>query len=202
MIPVTLQPEPVAPEFDFDTKVRKPGQKWLTKHQIPFHAPPPKGTKLRPYWSESNKPLWHAYSGQCAYLAIYFEWATGASSTDHFVAKSKHAGDAYEWNNYRLACLGPNRLKNNFADVLDPVGLAPDTFVLNLFSGRMRPNPALSPADFAAATATIDRLQLNCEETKRMRARHFSEYLKNKDRERLQKYSPFVWYEAQQQGLL
>lgn len=202
MIPVALQPEPVAPQLDFDAEVRQPGLAWLAKHKIAANGPPPKGTNLPRYWSKSNKMLWKAYSGQCAYLAIYFEWPTGASSTDHFVAKSNHAGDAYEWRNYRLACLGPNRLKNAFTGVLDPIGLAHDTFVLNLFSGRMRPNPALNPTALAAATATIDRLQLNSEETMQMRARHFSEYICHGSPASLKKYSPFVWYEAMRQGLL
>ena len=29
MIPVTLQPEPTQPIFDFDSRVRQPGQNWL-----------------------------------------------------------------------------------------------------------------------------------------------------------------------------
>lgn len=108
MIPVKLQPEP----DDFDKKVRQPGQTWLADHGIAPDAPPPKAADLPNYWIRSNKQLWDAYSGVCAYLAIYFEWVTGAATTDHFVAKSKHAGDAYEWVNYRLSCLGPNRKKH------------------------------------------------------------------------------------------
>lgn len=108
MIPVTLQPEPA----DFDANVRQRGLVWLANQGIATNGPLPKKVKIPAYWSHSNKSLWEAYDGVCAYLAIYFEWVTGASSTDHFVAKSKDAGQAYEWSNYRLSCLSPNWNKN------------------------------------------------------------------------------------------
>lgn len=198
MIPVTLQPEPA----DFDVNVRQKGHAWLLHKGIPLNSPPPKAFSLPNYWRFSNKQLWVAYKGECAYLAIYFEWATGASSTDHFVAKSKKSGDAYEWSNYRLSCLGANRNKNKFDDVLDPIGLAQDTFVLNLVSGSVKPNSALGTTEKAAARKTISRLKLNSAEHKTMRARHYSEYLKHQCPDILKFYSPFVWYEADRQGLL
>ncbi|MFM5666742.1 hypothetical protein ACET62_21620, partial [Aeromonas veronii] len=108
MIPVQLQPEPA----DFDARVRQHGLDWLATNGIALNAPPPDASKLPNYWTRSNKQLWDTYSGVCAYLAIYFEWVIGAASTDHFVAKSQNAGDAYEWDNYRLSTLGPNRNKN------------------------------------------------------------------------------------------
>lgn len=198
MIPVSLQPEPV----DFDVKVRQKGLAWLANKGIALAAAPPKASALPNYWSPSNKQLWNAYSGVCAYLAIYFEWATGASSTDHFVAKSKHAGDAYEWDNYRLSCLGANRNKNKFDDVLDPIGLAHDNFVLNLATGGIKPSSHLSLADKVAARKTIVRLKLDSAEHKQMRARHYSQYLQHRHLDTLKFYSPFVWYEANRQGLL
>jgi uncharacterized protein (TIGR02646 family) len=138
----------------------------------------------------------------CAYLAIFFEWVTGAASTDHFVAKSKNAADAYEWSNYRLSCLGPNRNKGKFDDVLDPIGLQPDTFVLNLITGEIGPNPALNKDMKASARKTITRLKLNSVEHNQMRAKHYGRYLRKKDESTLKELSPFVWYEAQRQGLL
>jgi hypothetical protein len=66
MIPVTLQPEPE----DFDIKVRQPGLAWLAKQGIAPACPPPKASDLPAYWSRSNKQLWAAYSGVCAYLEI------------------------------------------------------------------------------------------------------------------------------------
>lgn len=198
MIPVTLQQEPP----DFDVNVRQKGQAWLIANGLVLGGPAPPKTKLPNYWSWSNERLWKAYSGTCAYLAIYYEWPTGASSTDHFVPKSKHVGLAYEWDNYRLSCLGPNRNKNKHLNVLDPVGLAPDTFVLNLVSGAIKPNPLLTAQQRALARNSIRRLKLNSVHHKAMRARHFSEYIAHKHVPILKKYSPFVWYEADRQGLL
>lgn len=202
MIPVTLQPEPHLPVFDFDASVRQPGLTWLDLNGISRNEAPPTASALPNYWSRSNKILWNSYSGVCAYLAIFFEWPTGASSTDHFVAKSKHASDAYEWNNYRLSCLGANRNKNKFDDVLDPIGLSDATFILNLANGEIRPNPALPPLVKALASKTIERLKLDSTDLNAMRAKHFVRYLRKKDEETLKELSPFVWYEANRQGLL
>lgn len=198
MIPVQLQPEPAG----FDVNVRQKGQGWLIDHGFALCSSAPPKTKLPACWSWSNELLWEAYSGTCAYLAIYFEWPTGASSTDHFFPKSKHVGLAYEWDNYRLSCLGPNRNKNKYLDVLDPVGLAPNTFVLNLSSGQIRPNPSLTDFTRTTALRTIKRLKLNSAKHKAMRARHFTEYIAHGHQQTLKKYSPFVWYEANRQGLL
>ncbi|HCC55324.1 MAG TPA: hypothetical protein DEQ20_10460 [Desulfobulbaceae bacterium] len=198
MIPVTLQPEP----SDFDQRVRQPGRNWLTAQGIALNMAPPKASAPPNYWTHSNRQLWESYSGVCAYLAIFFEWVTGAASTDHFVAKSRHAGDAYEWNNYRLSCLAPNRNKNKFDDVLDPIGLAADTFVLNLASGEITPNPSLDAVQKNAARKTIRRLRLDSPDHNAMRAKHFYRYIRGKDEQSLRELSPFVWYEAQRQGQL
>lgn len=199
MIPVQLKPEP----DDFDAEVRQKGLVWLTQKGIAHNAPAPKGTKFPAYWSHSNKQLWQAYSGVCAYLAIYFEWVTGAGSTDHFVAKSKDAKKAYEWDNYRLSCLGPNRNKNKYDDVLDPVGLTNNTFELVLITGEIRPSRALTDrALIAAARKTITRLKLDSADHREMRMKRYSQYVRNKDVNTLKELSPFIWYEAQRQGLL
>lgn len=199
MIPVALQPEPA----DFDAKVRQPGHAWLARHGIARDQPPPSPSSLPNYWSQSNKQLWDANSGVCAYLAIFFEWTTGAASTDHFIAKSRNAGDAYEWDNYRLSCLDANRKKNRFDDVLDPVGLAPNTFIINFASGEIRPNPSLKSDVLAAARKTIRRLKLDSPENNEMRARHFQNYI-NKDwaLSYVQWASPFVYAEIIRQGLV
>ena len=198
MIPVILQPEPA----DFDGKVRKKGRAWLRKNSIALSSIPPKASDLPNYWSSFNESLWEAYSGVCAYFAIRFEFLTGASSTDHFIAKSRKAGDAYEWSNYRLACIGANRKKHAFDDILDPIGLAPHTFILNLVSGAIRPNPAMSSAQKAAAEKTISRLDLDSARHRKMRARHYAQYVKKDwSLTLLQQESPFVHEEVMRQGL-
>lgn len=198
MIPVTPQPEP----SDFDTKVRQPGLQWLSENSIPLDQAPPDPAKLPTYWRRTQRELWRSYNGVCSYLCIYFEWPLGAQSTDHFIAKSRNAGQAYEWANYRLSCLGMNRIKNRFDDILDPFEIKADTFVLNLASGEIKPNPGLSLRMRVRANKTIKRLRLNDPETNRMRAEHYSEYLNGVPEWKLKKDSPFVWYEANRQGLL
>lgn len=198
MIPVTLQAEP----SDFDLNVRIPGRKWLHAKGISLNSPPTDPSKLPRYWSRSNKQLWDLYGGFCAYLAIYFERVTGASSTDHFVAKSRNAGDAYEWKNYRLSCLGPNRNKREFDDVADPIGLKTETFLLILSTGKINISSSLTQSEKDLAKTTIARLKLNSAEHKKMRARHFTDYLRYKHQQTLKELSPFIWYEANRQNLL
>jgi len=198
MIPVTPQPEPE----DFDTKVRQPGLAWLAKQGIAPACPPPKASDLPAYWSRSNKQLWAAYSGVCAYLAIFLEWSTGASSTDHFIAKSRNAGAAYDWDNYRLSYLGPNRNKGRFDDVLDPFLLQANTFFINFSSGRIYPNPALPTDAINLAAKTIKRLDLDSPENREMRARHYRDYVTGGcSLEYLRLHSPFVYLEILRQGL-
>lgn len=198
MIPVRLQPEPA----EFDQKVRQPGYKWLADHDIDPAGEPPSPSLLPAYWQKTTEKLWVAYSGVCAYLAIYFEFPSGAGSTDHFIAKSSRAGDAYEWSNYRLACLGANRNKNKFDDVLDPFMIKPETFELNLVNGQIQPGSLLGADELQAAQKTIDRLHLDSAQHRRMRQNAFARYLRRKDEETLKELSPFVWHEANRQGLL
>lgn len=199
MIPVIPQDEP----GDFQRKVRDPGLRWLRDQGIAMDQPAPDPSALPTYWRETQKALWDAYDGVCAYLCIYFDWPLGAQSTDHFVAKSSNAGQAYEWLNYRLSCLGMNRAKNRFDDVLDPFEIEPDTFVLNLASGEISANPGLPPEVQQAVMDTIRRLKLDSVECNRMRADRYGEYCSRDVSERhLRKESPFVWHEAQRQGLL
>lgn len=198
MIPVTR----AQPPANFEDDVRKPGLAWLAAQGIAADQPPPDAAKMPPHWQKTSKALWDAYNGTCAYLAIYFAWPLGAHSTEHFVAKSRNSRLAYEWSNYRLTCLGANRRKNRFDDVLDPFEIEADTFVLNLASGKISPNPA-KPDVREQALKTIERLGLDDPEMDRMRAGHYTEFLQEDvSAGYLQRNSPFVWYEANRQGLL
>lgn len=198
MIPVELQPEPP----DFDENVRQRGRSWLANHGVESDAPPPDPAALPAYWQPFNRQLWAAYDGVCAYLAIHFEWCLGAASTDHFVAKSRDAGDAYEWHNYRLSCLAANRNKGRFDDILDPIGLEPSTFVPELATGRIRANPSLDDELRIEAERTIARLKLDSPEHNEMRAKRFARYVEGRDEQTLRDWSPFVWHEARRQNLL
>ena len=199
MIPVVQAAEPK----NFDAEVRQRGLGWLREHGVVLDQPPPDPAVLPTFWRMTNHDLWRAYNGICAYLSIYFAWPLGASSTDHFVAKSSNAGLAYEWSNYRLSCLGMNRHKNRFDDVIDPFEMDTNTFLLDLLSGEMTVNPALDAIAAERARTTIERLQLNAPDTKEMRASHFLDYHSGDTSERyFREHSPFVWSEAHRQGML
>lgn len=199
MIPVRPQPEPKG----FDARVRRPGRAWLARKGWDPQEPPRKASDLPPYWREVQKDLWDAYGGVCAYLCVFFSWPLGAQTTDHFVAKSRNAGQAYEWSNYRLACQGMNNKKGCYEDLLDPFEISEDTFCLDPVSGAMSPGPDLDGSLREKARRTIERLRLNDEETRRMRAGFLESYWKGHfSREYLRLQAPFVWYEADRQGLL
>jgi len=199
MIPIILQPEPK----DFDTLIRKPGQKWLAENSIdPLSVPLDPG-KLPSYWRKISEQIWEAYGGICSYLAIYFEFTTGASTVDHFVAKSRCAGQAYEWNNYRLACLEMNRNKNKYDDVIDPVGMKDGLFWLDFLTGEITPSKEILPEEQSIVKRTILRLGLDEQNFRDMRLRHFDEYIRGHVSEDfLRRKYPFIWSEALRQKLL
>ncbi|MDR3109775.1 MAG: hypothetical protein LBU65_08820 [Planctomycetaceae bacterium] len=199
MIPIPRQMEPDG----FDRDVRQKGMQWLRQHNIPLNTAPSDASELPPYWQKYNERLYDAYNGICSYLAFYFEFISGASTTDHFIAKSRNAGDTYEWDNYRLACLGANQRKNKYDDVLDPFTMQPETFYLNLLSGEIAVNPSIQDDGYKrTAETTIKRLDLNSPRHKQMRIRHFDEYRRHKIENILEHYNPFVYYEVKRQGLL
>lgn len=199
MIPVKEQTEPA----DFDENVRKTGQQWLQKNNIPADQPVPKGITLRSYWRECLDDLYDSYDRTCAYLCVFLERAAGAVTTDHFIAKSQDAGLAYEWSNFRLACSMINSKKNVFQDVLDPFEIQADMFRLELITGRIYANPELSPQDSTDVQNTINRLKLDNEMNREMRTRHYGDYLNQEVAgSHLKRMSPFVWHEANRQKLL
>lgn len=198
MIPVAPQPEPA----DFDERVRQPGLNWLHANGFDLTQPLPAGTKLQPYWQKCLPDLYRLYGGICAYVSIHIPRTTGARSVEHFVAKSSTPSQAYEWTNFRLACSKMNSRKNAFEDVLDPFTLTPETFLLNLFDGAIRVNPALPPELQTLAQTTIERLGLDDEDCRDDRREYFDDYLNNRDEAVLKRKAPFVWYEARRQKLL
>tara|TARA_Y100000815_G_scaffold97239_2_gene86047 strand:- start:4368 stop:4967 length:600 start_codon:yes stop_codon:yes gene_type:complete len=199
MLYVNPQPEPA----DFDAKVRQKGLSHLRNNVLGLANPLPKGVKIPAYWQDCLDELYHSYGGVCAYLAIHFERIIGGGSVDHFAAKSALPGQAYEWGNYRLACSRMNSRKNRYSDVLDPFEVEDGWFRLEVVSGRLYPNPDLEPATLRAVKATITRLKLDDQGCREVRARHFSDYTqKMYTAEFLRLRSPFVWFEANRQGLL
>lgn len=200
VIRVEPKPEPVP---KFDQEVRKPGMKWLAASGFDLNAPVPEGEELPPYWRACLDELHADYSGLCAYLSVFIERVTGGLSVDHFVAKSKKLGQAYEWSNYRLASTMMNARKRDYDDVLDPFTIPADTFHLELVTGRIFANPDLSPAERSLAEATLARLGLDEPGPREMRARHYQEYREGLyTADYLRRRSPFVWSEAKRQRIL
>ncbi len=194
MIHVEKQPEP----HGFDEKVRQKGLRYLSEH-----ADPELTLELPPYWRDCLDDLYASYNGICAYLSVYINRVTGAVSTDHFIAKSKVPDLAYEWSNFRLACLGENARKNNFDDVLDPFEVKDGWFHLQLSSGHIFPDPSLNPELKTKIGNTIARLALDSYACREMRARHYAYYCDGHvDDCFLKKESPFVYAEALRQHLL
>ena len=199
MLYVSPQEEPAG----FDRDVRQKGLKYLRDKKIDLTKPLPSNSNLNPYWRAFLPEMHSLYGGVCAYLAIHFERVTGAGSVDHFVAKSIRADLAYEWTNYRLACSVMNSRKKDYEDVLDPFEIKDGWFRIELVSGRIYPNPYLSDEQAASVQKTIDRLKLDDGGNREVRARHFQEYCQGEyTTSFLKKRSPFVWFEANRQGLL
>lgn len=199
MIPVIEQPEPDT----FDAQVRAKGLAHLEKKGFALDQPLPPKAKITPYWRDCLTDLYQAYDGICAYLGVHFERVMGGGSVDHFIAKSANAGLAYEWKNYRLACTTMNSRKREYSDVLDPFYLSPDSFSLQLSTGHIYPNPGLDARSMSLVKETIERLGLDDQPCRDLRTSWFQEYLQNEiSSEYLKKKSPFVWYEANRQGLL
>ncbi|WP_291982964.1 hypothetical protein [Candidatus Accumulibacter sp. ACC005] len=199
MIPVAAQPEPAA----FDAAVRQKGLTHLIEKGFPRGQPLPSKAEIKPYWRACLTDLHQAYGGVCAYLGIFFERVMGGGSVDHFIAKSANAGLAYEWSNYRLACSTMNSRKREFSDMLDPFHLASDLFRLQLSTGHVYPNQNLGAVPMRLVEETIERLGLDDPQCRELRARWYQEYLEHGlPSEYLKSKSPFVWAEANRQGLL
>lgn len=207
MIPVTPRRAPKG----FNAEVFQPGLAWLKKRNIPLHQKLTPGTKLKPLWRKKLKSLHRRYDGVCAYLCVWIEPVTGAATVDHFIAKSKRAGDAYRWSNFRLACSAMNSRKRDYDNVLDPFTLAPDTFELDFVTGEISPSKKLNAAQFQAAHDTIKRLGLDDRPNRKNRIKRIDDYLRLKSEAQpgataheqiLRRDSPFIWYEAQRQGML
>lgn len=199
MIPVVAQPEPA----NFDQRVRQPGLARLQKDGIALDQALPANTNIPPYWRECSDDLHQAYGGICAYLCVFVERVTGGSGVDHFIPKSRSPGLAYEWGNYRLACSRMNSRKRDFTDVLDPFFLTQNLFRLQLSIGHIYPNPELTPQERVIVAQTIARLGLDDTLCRNIRAVWFDDYVREEiDANYLRRRSPFVWQEAQRQGLL
>lgn len=205
MIHVTPQKEPAG----FAEKVAIPGKKWLLEQKW-YDSTRPEGEQTVPprtewdsCWTKVGKELYNAYNGVCAYLGIRFELATGTSSVDHFLPKTKYPGLAYRWENYRLSCLGENRRKGQKTDILDPFEVDNGWFDIKLGTGRVCPVDSLAPTLQAKIQDTITELKLNNNDCCEMRLHRIALFFVGIDSQfhfRLE--SPFLWHVLNRHNLL
>lgn len=145
----------MAPEYpDFDAEVRIPGTAFLSE------CPNPTSEQFRKknFWNRAARELHAAYSGICAYTAMYLP---EQGSVDHFRPKSTFPLLAYEWSNFRLASGRVNNSKGNQADIIDPFEVENDWFYLDIPACLLKPNPNLAKAMRAKINGTINSLRLN-----------------------------------------
>ena len=203
LITVVAKPEPAS----FDHRVRVPGNSSLLSLGINANLPLPKGMELNPYWRRCMDDLYESYEGVCAYLSVHIPRAIGAVSTDHFIAKSSLPSQAYEWDNYRLACLSMNTKKNSFDDVLDPFAIPADLFRIELVTGRIYTSSHQSKRLQTKANLTIARLGLDDGNCRRMRCSYLDIYRNISigapaaAKDFLKLWSPFLWTEVVRQKL-
>ena len=199
LIHVDAQREPAT----FDATVRQKGLAFLQSRSIAPDEPLAAGTDLSPYWRDCLQDLYAAYAQTCAYLGVFFEMVVGGATVDHYVAKSRRPALAYEWSNYRLACSRMNTRKRDYEDVLDPFEVEDGWFRLELVTGRVHLAPGLPEHVARKVKATIRRLGLDDAGNREMRARHYREYRELAlPHEFLKRMNPFLWHEANRQGLL
>lgn len=202
MMRVIPAPEPES----FDRVVRQPGLRALqsmavrdyggSKNAIP-------ASRFPPYWRDSLDDLLEAYHRICSYLCLYIPRGTGARSVDHMVAKSAAWHQAYEWNNFRLACSLMNARKGQVASVLDPFEIRDGWFALELVAFQVLPGERLPASMAAAATDTIERLRLNDEECCNARAEYAEDYWCGAITiAYLRRHAPFVASELSRQNRL
>ena len=195
VIPVEEQPPPA----DFDTTVRRRGQRFLQNN------PHPTAHELsrRPYWRSAIKGLYDAYGGICAYTSHWMAWDTGSNTVEHFVPKSIAPQLAYEWSNFRLVCGRMNGRKRSHQDVLDPFRLNNGVFWLDFPSLQVKPSDHLPRPLRDRAWSTISRLDLNDETCCDSRLAYVTEYcIGGVSLDHLRRRAPFLHRELTRQGMV
>jgi len=187
----------LAPEYpNFDAEVRTPGAAFLNTCPMPTSEQ----FKRKNFWNRSAKELHAAYSGICAYTAMYLP---EQGSVDHFLPKSTHPHLAYEWNNFRLASGRVNTSKGNQSDILDPFHIKDDWFYLDIPACLLRANPALEKPLRNKIAGTINSLRLNQDDNYvQERCNILIDYARaDLSKNFLQRRYPFLAKEIDRQGL-
>jgi hypothetical protein len=189
-----------------EATVKRPGPK-IAKRVDDLRNLAPEVLREYAYWTRALDALHEAYGGICAYSCFYIDRPL-SPTVDHFVAITKTAlADAYEWENYRLACSLMNACKREFPDVLDPFDVKDDWFALDLNTLRVKPNEKLDdPSVIQRIESTIVRLGLNERDCFLARKRYFDLYWNPPDPAQplplwfLETQAPFLAREMRRQG--
>lgn len=203
MIRVSPAPEPK----DFDARVRqkglsaideligrpprlkRPGPRRKPVARQRRHIPP---DAFPPLWRDSIPALRKAYDGRCAYLAMFIEPATGASTVDHFVPKSQDWRQVYEWSNYRLCAGGINGTKGD-RPLLDPFEVEEGWFELELVSFQVVLGPKAPAGRHKEIRATLRDSGINARECCELRGQYVQAFEQNEiSLSYLERRAPFV----------
>jgi hypothetical protein len=214
VIPVALAPEPAT----FDAKVRQKGADAMLELVGKAPAAPRRGPKRKvvakrrnqipsdafpPYWRDVLPEMRKAYQGHCAYLAMYIEPATGSSSVDHVLPRSRNWRLVYEWCNYRLAASLINSKKSDLELALDPCAIKPNLFALDFVGMEVIAGPAASGAERQQVDDTIATLGLNAQDCVDQRSDYYLDYRTGEIPLRyLEKRAPFIVQELRRQHKL
>ena len=137
---------------DFDTKVRQPGNAWLSAH--------PGEERPRDFWSPFKSDLANGFFNLCAYSALFVPVGT----VDHFYSCKSRRDLTYEWTNYRFAAQWINSAKQDDDNILDPFVVKDDWFEILLPSLQLVMTDAI-PAEFRErAQYTIRKLHIQDDE--------------------------------------
>lgn len=196
MIKVVYQPEP----RDFDINVRQKGRKHFATHPYPRTS---KEWEGKDYWVNALDDLYDSYSGICSYCAEWIPKTTGDPTVDHFIPKSIDPNLAYEWSNFRLACLRFNRAKKTYTDILDPFEIEPEWFILHFPSLQVLANRQLPDEIIQKIETTIMRLKLRDDRSIDSRKRWVIDFCKSDITfSFLKRHAPFIAFEIERQGIL
>jgi hypothetical protein len=152
-----IRVEPKAEYPAFNLHVRRPGTAFLES------CPNPSSEQFRKknFWNRAAKELHAAYSGICAYTAMYLP---EQGSVDHFVPKTAAPLLAYEWSNFRLASGRVNSAKGSQINILDPFEVDNAWFEMDVPSCLLKAGAGLPHEVRAQINITINSLRLNTDD--------------------------------------
>jgi 5-methylcytosine-specific restriction endonuclease McrA len=212
VIPVTPAKEPL----HFDKTVRQRGLSAIDelvgrKPRLKRRGPRRKKLATReadipadafpPYWRDVLPDMLEAYERRCAYLALYFEHATGNPTIDHVLPKSRVWDQVYEWSNYRLCAALINTKKNDLLTLVDPFEVAKGWFALEFVAFQVIRGPNAPQGKAKEIEQTL--LVLNMPECLKAREEYVTCYERGDIKlDYLERRAPFVASELRRQGRL